>query len=95
MPTDLSRLFRDSACRFPCYALVERFEITPPRGPTLYGTLWKPLGPAARRGARRVQVHDADGAELFDTDECFDLANAVNKLNGWLATKLMKEVARA
>jgi hypothetical protein len=75
MPTDLSR--RSG------YYLREKFEINPPTGPTLFGTLWQ----TSRRTGRRIQVHDADGAELFDTDDCYDQGNATNRLDLWLAER--------
>lgn len=76
MPTDLSRRAY--------YRFVERFEINPPSGPTLFGTIWKT---PYRNTGRRIQVHDADGAELFDTDDCYDIANATNRLDLWLAER--------
>lgn len=76
MPTDLSR--RSG------YYLREKFEITPRTGPTLFGTVWKTPG---RNSGRRIQVHDAEGVELFDTDDCYDIGNATNRLDLWLAER--------
>lgn len=63
------------------YRLIERFDITVPQGPSLFGTLW---AVPHRRTGRRVQVHDAAGAELFDTDDQYDQGNAVHRLDAWL-----------
>jgi hypothetical protein len=68
----------------PAYRLVERFVIhtTPER----CGELWKPVGPFTRASARRIVVRELTGGPvIFDTDECYDVGNASNKLELWLA----------
>lgn len=86
MPTDLRRLTVSKGVDGPRlrYRFIERFEITPTTGPTLYGTLW---ATPIRTSGRRIQVHDADGEELFDTDDAYDLGNAINALDCWLAER--------
>jgi hypothetical protein len=42
-----------------------------------------------------VQVHDAAGQLLFDSKDCFDLANAQNGLSLWLEEQMkLAEVPR-
>lgn len=41
-----------------------------------------------RPGSRRIIARDKTGLVLFDTDDCFDHANAVNKFEFWLARYL-------
>jgi hypothetical protein len=46
---------------------------------TLYSTKHRRLG-------RRIVVRGADGKLAFDTDDCYDLANANNSFERWLTT---------
>lgn len=86
--TDPAILFRDPDHRLPAYELVERFLVTPEEGPALCGELFRPLGPNANRGRRRIVVRELTGGPtLFDTDDCYDLGNATNKLDLWLAQR--------
>jgi hypothetical protein len=61
--------------------LIEVFDITTPTGTTLRGHLHR----TERRSGRRVIVRDAGGAVLWDSDDCYDVANVRNKLETWLS----------
>jgi hypothetical protein len=63
--------------------LIETFTITIPDGLELPGSLYA----TTRRGGRRVIVRDPEGrAILFDSDDCYDGANAMNKLDNWVGS---------
>lgn len=64
--------------------LLERFPIAPPGSPPLRGELY---ATRSRPGGRRVVVRDAAGLILLDTDDCYDLGNATNRLDLWLEAK--------
>ena len=69
--TDLSRTSRCLGG----HTLLQTFPITLPDGRTWAGTLWST---PTRRQGRRVQVQDEQGVGIFDSDDCFDQANAQN-----------------
>lgn len=64
--------------------LRERFPITPPGSPPLRGELY---ATRSRSSGRRIIVRDAAGLIQLDTDDCYDLANAINRLDLWLEAK--------
>lgn len=71
---------------WPLGDLIETFPIKLASGVTYHGALHRHHGPGARRSGRRIVVKDApNGAVLFDSDECYDLGNAQNKLEQWLS----------
>lgn len=70
------------AALFPPGPVAEQFPIMLADGTELYGSVHKT---SARRSGRRIQVRDNAGKVLFDSDDCFDLSNATNKLDHWLA----------
>ena len=41
----------------------------------------------SRDSGRRILVEE-NGHQIYDTDDCHDLANAVNKLDHWYAKEL-------
>lgn len=41
---------------------------------------------------RRIVVQEA-GQQIYDTDDCYDLANAVNRLDHWCAKEMAKSKA--
>lgn len=61
---------------------IDTFHIRTCHGMELFGELY-----ATRRpGGRRVIVRETtSGAVLFDTDDCYDASNALNKLDQWLS----------
>ena len=61
--------------------LIQSFDITLQDGREWRGSL---LTSPSRGHGRRVQVHDRAGRLLFDSRDCFDLANAQNVLSLWL-----------
>jgi hypothetical protein len=72
--------------------LLQSFDITMPDGRQWRGSL---LTSPSRSCGRRVQVHDAAGQLLFDSKDCFDLANAQNGLSLWLEEQMkLAEVPR-
>ena len=85
---DVATLFRDHACRFPAYRLVEEFAIRPATGGELTGRLWAPLG-QGRTTRRRIQVWDG-GTLIFDTDDQHDIGNACWNLDDWLLKRETK-----
>ena len=62
---------------------IETFEIRLPDGRVWEGTLWKS---ATRPEGRRIQVRTLppDSFGLWDSGDCFCVANATNKLDNWL-----------
>ncbi len=60
--------------------LVETFPIRLPDGREVTGSLLKT---GSRPGGRRIVVHNDKGL-LYDTDDCYDVGNASNKLEHWL-----------
>jgi len=73
------------------HTLLETFPIQLPDGDQWVGTLWKT---PTRMNGRRIQVTDRQGTGLFDTDDCFDLANAVNSLQLWLGEQVAERKVR-
>jgi hypothetical protein len=63
------------------YGLIQTFPIHMPDGQELVGTLW---ATRTRRSGRRIQVRNADGVGLFDTNDCYDQGNAANSLQHWI-----------
>ena len=61
--------------------LLQSFDITMPDGREWRGSL---LTSQTRSSGRRVQVHEVTGRLLFDSNDCFDQANAQNGLSLWL-----------
>lgn len=60
---------------------IDTFHIRTDHGMELNGELYA----TRRRGGRRVIVREMPGgAVLFDTDDCYDASNALNKLDQWL-----------
>lgn len=51
-------------------------------GTTVYATEYRT---AARESGRRIVLRDNDGAVVWDSDECYDRANALDKMFNWLA----------
>lgn len=70
---------------YPTGHLIEEFPIKLRNGRTLKGMLYQ----TARATGRRLKVIDPAGAEaaepVFDSDDCYDLGNATNKLDFWIA----------
>lgn len=58
-------------------ALVEEFKITHERLGELKGYLHRT---SARYSGRRILVRDLNGKLLADTDDCYDVGNAINSL---------------
>lgn len=63
--------------------LCRRFLVTLPSGIVWQAWLYET---SSRRTGRRIVVTDDDGATLFDSGDHYDLANASNALDRWLAT---------
>jgi hypothetical protein len=70
------------------HTLMETFPIRLPDGREWVGSLWTT---PSRRNGRRIQVRDEQGAGLFDTDDCYDQANATNALELWLQDQIVHE----
>lgn len=68
--------------------LIEKFEIKLPSR-TLQGELYQT---ASRASGRRILVKE-NGATVFDTDDCYNVANASNRLDLWLADQLKTQFA--
>lgn len=71
--------------------LIEAFPIRLPDGTSWEGSLFQS---PHRRTGRQIVVHDQAGTELFDTGCCYDLGNAMNTLDLWLAKQLEGQVQR-
>lgn len=72
-----------TATTFPTGELIEAFPIRLQSGATYHATLHR----TERRSGRRVVVRESPaGRVLFDTDDCYDLANCTAKLDAWLLT---------
>lgn len=63
---------------------IEQFDVRLPDGRDWTGSLYA----TKRRGGRRIIIRDLHGDLLFDTDDCFDFANAQNKVEIWLRRQL-------
>lgn len=64
--------------------LIETFPIEFADGRKFHGELYR----TARNGGRRVQVREkAFSPILFDTDDCYDVANVRAKLEEWIARR--------
>lgn len=67
------------------HKLLQTFPIRLPDGRQWVGTLW---ATPTRSSGRRIQVRDANGVGLFDTNDCYDQGNAVNALEHWLRVQI-------
>lgn len=47
----------------------------------------------SRRTGRRIVVKEY-GETVYDTDDCYDLANATNKLEHWISKLMAARVAK-
>lgn len=68
--------------------LLEAFPITLPDGRAFLGRLYATY----RSGGRRITVSNRERV-LYDTDSCYDLGNATNKLEHWLQGQIAKAAA--
>ncbi len=76
------------ANRWPLGELVRQGPQVLADGRTVYIAEYRHHGPDARPSGRRIVVKDEpNGTVLFDTDECYDRANAADKVNQWLASQ--------
>jgi len=74
---------------WPLGPLVEHFDITLPDGRRWQGSVYRHHGPNPRWSGRRIVVRETPGGPvLFDTDEQYDLSNAINALDNWLAAQI-------
>lgn len=64
--------------------IIEVFPITMKTGKALQGFL---CDTRFRTAGRRIIVRNDDGIKLYDTDDCHDLANAMNGLDLWLVAE--------
>ncbi len=39
-----------------------------------------------RPGGRRIRIERPDGTVLYDTDDCFDLGNAIHTAEEWVSS---------
>jgi hypothetical protein len=64
-------------------ALLETFAVTVPGRPNevFRGELLSTY----RHGGRRIRVVASGGMVVYDTDDCYDIGNARNALENWLA----------
>lgn len=70
---------------WPTGPLVERFPITAPDGRKWEGSCHRTN---SRPSGRRIVVRGEGGRIEFDTDEQYDLGNAVNLLDEWLRKEI-------
>lgn len=73
---------------WPTGLLIEQFPITLSDGRVWQGFLHR----TERRTGRRIVVRDAEGGTLFDTSDQYDLGNATNRLDLWLAEQEKREM---
>lgn len=71
---------------WPLGPLVEEFPITLPDGRVWKGACHKHHGQYPRKGGRRIVARDETGKQVFDSDECYDAANAANRLDLFLSS---------
>lgn len=74
--------------------LIEKFQIKFPDGRTLDARLHVGDSTPPVR-SRRIVVYDQAGTRVYDTDDCYDLGNATNELDLWIAEQVRLAAAQA
>lgn len=75
-----------NATNWPLGELVRDYPMVLADGRTVHIAEHRHYGGCVRPSGRRVVVRDEpNGTVLFDTDECYDRANAAERVNAWLA----------
>lgn len=78
---NLANVVSDAGKGLKKYKLKDSFDIPSPDGSTWKAQVWQC---PHRSTGRRIQVRNYAGEGLFDSDDCYDIANARAALDNWL-----------